>query len=295
MATSALSVLRTRIGELIELDSSTIADALTLYVNLAGRRIWNAHPWPERRIDTVLSTVVPYATGTVALTNAATTCVGTGTTFPTTSTGRKIATAYGSPWYRVTYVGATSLTLGRNYLETTATAAAYVLYQDEYDLTSSWNQIEGVYLILDRARGRLRPLTKVMLDASTFNPSIAAAPESWSPTTETTAGTPRIRLNPIPDATYGVVVTGLKTWTVLSGDSDVAAVHEDREELLIYGACLWAQRLANAKHIVSEETFLRMMSDAWNVAQRRKHGVVYRQPFDAGSYAEGNVVDISNL
>ena len=199
MAQATLSVLRTRIGNLIELDSSTIADDLTLYINLAGRRIWNAHPWPERTVDAIVSTVAPYETGTVALTEGATTCVGTGTTFPSAApTVRKIALSVGSPWYRTTYVSGTSLTLARAYLEDTESAASFVLYQDEYDVTSAAKNIQGVYLILDRTRGKTTPLPQSFLDSAAFTPDQTGAPSSWSPCTETTAGTPRIRVHPGP-------------------------------------------------------------------------------------------------
>lgn len=296
MAQATLTTLLTRIGNLIELDSSTISDDLTLYINMAGRRIWNAHPWPERVVDAIVSTVAPYETGTVALTNGATTCVGTGTTFPSASpTVRKIALSMGSPWYRTTYVSGTSLTLARNYLEDTETAASFVLYQDEYDVAAAAKNIQGVYLILDRTRGKTTPLPQAFLDAAAFTPDQTGAPSSWSPCTETTAGTPRIRLHPVPDDTYGLVVRYEKVWTDLTSGGDTPALHQDREELLIYGACLWAQRLAQAKNIVSSDTFDKMMAEAWSVAQRRRPGSFQRLPFDHATYGGDSAMDLSAL
>lgn len=66
--------------------------------------------------------------GTATLTNGATTCTGSGTTFLATDAGRYIKSDVEGDWYPIAaFVSTTSLTLGQNYLGTTAGSLSYTI------------------------------------------------------------------------------------------------------------------------------------------------------------------------
>ncbi len=251
------------------------------YLNLAGREIWVAHEWPERKMETVLSTVIPYSTGTVDLTNAATTCVGSGTTFVTGMTGRKISLSYDDPWYRVTYVGATSLTLGRNYLEATTAGATYTLWQDEYDLPTTMESLQSAALLLEADVGHLKIVDHVTLDGDAIVPLETGRPASIGLVTPgSTATTRRVRVWPIPDAEYAIVVRGLKTWTEFAVDGDYSALGPNADRLIIEGACLLMGRFKTASRVITREQWMDDVHRLWMRSSRVSPKVGYRRRFD---------------
>ena len=105
---------------------------------LAMEKSWN---WYTRKA--YLSVEAPYATGTIALTNGATTCVLTGGTFPTwAATGRLYIN--GQPVLDVTTRNSgTSLTLAANFGGETA-SYSYTLFLDNYALESNAFEFMGI-------------------------------------------------------------------------------------------------------------------------------------------------------
>jgi hypothetical protein len=102
-------------------------------------------PWAER--NGRITTQTPYTTGTVAISQGSSTLTGTGTAWNTNNTfGVKNARKTGhividgqETIYDVSAVGGdTSITLTSPFVGTTETAATYVYYEDEYDLSADF-------------------------------------------------------------------------------------------------------------------------------------------------------------
>lgn len=102
-------------------------------------------PWAERKAR--LTTQAPYSTGTVAITKGSSTLTGTGTAWNTnnafsvknTRKSGKIVIAGQSTIYDITSVNSdTSITLASPYVGDDQTAATYLYFEDEYDLSADF-------------------------------------------------------------------------------------------------------------------------------------------------------------
>lgn len=252
------------------------------YVNMAARFVWTSHMWVERWKDNNLVTVAPYSTGTAAIANAATALTGSGTIWSATYNKFKFATAYSQPWYRFTRTGNTTGTLDRAYVETTETAATYVLYQDEFDLASDVDTVITVSLYRSAQNPVVyTPLSQ--LDASAFVHGTTGVPQFWSMTTGQTADTKRIRLYPIPDAAYGLRVQYAKAWTDLSTDGDLHALGANKDLLLIKAAAFEAQAIVGSQRYVSKSEVDQAIADAWSNERPMMSSPLRRRPFDYGT------------
>jgi hypothetical protein len=98
-------------------------------------------PWAERQSR--LTTMAPYSTGTVSITQGSTTLTGVSTLWTTTNafgvnnarTTGKIVINGTSPIYEISSVGgAGTITLTSAYVGTTVAAGTYSYFEDEYDL-----------------------------------------------------------------------------------------------------------------------------------------------------------------
>lgn len=91
------------------------------------------------------TTVAPYETGTVSVTNGSKTVTGSGTTFTAAMVGRKIRVNDEEAYYKIAaYVGTTEVTLEVPYQGSADSALTYSIYKDEYKL----NADVDVYKIL---------------------------------------------------------------------------------------------------------------------------------------------------
>ena len=119
--------------------------------------------WRAIRTSSYITTVAEYTTGTVAVTNGSTTLTGTDTVWVTGMTDRKIKFDDDDEIYAFTYVSETSGTLGKNFLGTTATAATYTIFDDDYALASDFQRMlpygnkRGLYYFDDGDRFYLEP------------------------------------------------------------------------------------------------------------------------------------------
>ena len=111
---------------------------------------------PYLMTDGAITTVAPYETGTVTVTNNSKTVTGSGTTFTTAMVGRKIRVAGQNAYYRIaSYVSGTEITLENIFQGDTASAQTYSIYKDEYRLPSDLDvykvmrQIEDSQSIVD--------------------------------------------------------------------------------------------------------------------------------------------------
>jgi hypothetical protein len=295
MAQASFSQIVNEVGAALDLDvtpGSDGEDSVKRYVNWAARRVWTSRPWYERRAETVLTLSAPYTTGTVSLTNASTTVTGSGTTFTSGMTGRKIALGYGSPWYRFTYVGATSGTLAQAYAEPSVTGSNYVIFQDEYDVSSTCDVVTAVSILYEG--GRTTGLSEARLDDSAYVHSAVGIPRYYSLTDSTTAGTRRLRLWPIPDATYRIRVHYLKSYTDMVGESDLCDLGVNKERLLFKAACLESQHLSDAPPRVSEGELEQLIERVWRDQQDRVPLAYQRRGFDSTARDYGAWLDSTN-
>lgn len=244
------------------------------WINQACRRIAYAYPWDERRAEQRISTVATYATGTATLTQGSTTVTGSGTTWTSAMVGRKIALGVGQPYYRIaTRVSDTEITISDAYAETTATASAYVIYQDEYDLAATTHSVENAQVIRDSFVGPFAMYEQRQFEDSIFAGSSTSPPVAGCVCTSTTVGTPRIRITPVPDDIYRISFRYLKTWTDLSADGDLytASLPVDVEELILDRTLRWAPKIEGSRRVMSDNEFRVALAQAWSNHHKRRY------------------------
>lgn len=295
MALTAAQLI-SEVETLIELSGTDIDTSVGRYLNLAGRELWCARLWDEKKKEVILLTVAPYTTGTVTITNASTTLTGSGTTFTSAMVGRKFCLATGGPFYRISaYVSATQLTLARAYQETTASGSGFTIYQDEYDVATDLDVITSVNLNYTRDRGQLRSVTESELDTSSYATSAVTAPQAFAPTVETTAGTYRIRIWPIPDQVYAMRVLYLKGWTDIA-TTDVSGLGSNKDRLLLYATTLLAQKIPGCRQATSEAEVAALTEKVWREQQSQIPLSGSRERFDRGVVWRNTIqIDTSSL
>jgi hypothetical protein len=87
--------------------------------------------------DGFFTTIAPYETGTVTVTNGSKTVTGSGTTFTAAMVGRKIRVNDEQAYYKIAaFVGATEITLEVEYGGSSDSSLTYSIYKDEYKLNA---------------------------------------------------------------------------------------------------------------------------------------------------------------
>lgn len=164
--------------------------------------------WKRNESDSVLQTVAPYATGTLAIAAGGTALTLTGGTFTAAMTGRAIQIDGRSEWYEFTFVGAGSGTIDRAYEGSTVTAAAYSVSQFVYRLAATVKLISS---IANPDTGPLERMTRAELLATSGGRQQTGAPAIWAPYMDDSSTPPRmqIQLYPTPDAVYPLMVTSV--------------------------------------------------------------------------------------
>jgi len=295
MAQLTFTELVGEVGAALDLDVSSGSDGETSvkrFVNWAARRIWTSRPWYERRAETVITTLAPYTTGTATLTNASTAVTGSGTTWTTSYDGAKIALGYGQPWYRFTRTGNTTGTIAQAYAESTATNSTYVLYQDEFNVSATCDVVTSVVLFYEN--GTMHGLSEGRMDSSAYVHGATGLPRYYSLTDSTTAGTRRIRIWPIPDQAYRIRVHYLKSYTDMSGASDLCGLGQNKERLLFKAALLEGQALSDAPRKTSEGEVEELIERAWRDQQDAVPRRYERRAFDATAREYGTWLDSTN-
>lgn len=257
-------------------DDTTIRRA----INHAGRYIWTSYPWPERKAVTVLTTVAPYSTGTATFTENSASVTGSGTTWSGFS-GRKMAKGYNAPFYRISGNGSTTaITLARNYIEDTATGSAYIVYQDEYNTSSVVDTILSAHLLVNQTTGPALFVSEARIDAEVTIQAYAGKPTTVGLCVPTTAGTPRIRVTPVPDDVYGIEVKYLKGWIDLANDTDIPVLDVNKESLLISVALLFAQRPSDNRVMMDYDRADALIREYWGKNQNMAPMTFRKRRFD---------------
>lgn len=299
MAQKTLTQLRSSLATLLGIGATDGNNSATLtdYLNWAGRRIWNRYPWPDRMKNGTVSTVAPYSTGTVAVTNGSTGITFSGSTLTSGMAARKFTVALGGPWYRLSSVntGAGTAVLDRAYDEATDSAASFYIYQDEYDLTASVvGTVKDVRIHSSGSRGSLDFTTLKLLDDVQFLPTIIGIPSNFTATVRTTAGTRRLRVWPIPQDTYWLEYRYLSEWTDLSADGDTPVLPQNMEELLLKVALQFGSYLADGKEGPSDADIEALMKLWWRANPEVSPKVGMRSGLDS-PVARGLTMDLTGL
>ena len=265
MALTSLDIIE-HVEDLIDVDDATTRLRILDFVNITGRDIWMAHPWPERHAEGTITTLAPYSTGTVSTSSA--TVTGSGTTFPTTFTAAlaKFSRSYDDPFYTVTTRdSATQLTLAENYLETALSGATYVYFQDTYNLESDVDSLIDLRLQKQGADGPLAGALERRMDEAAYFSGRSGYPEAYAMVKQSSASLKRVRLWPAPDAQYRIKYRYLKSFTDMAADSAESVIPESRRDLLICGTLRYAYRLKDEyqKALAEEQLFGRLLKQHW--------------------------------
>lgn len=172
--------------------------------------------WKRQEFDTVLQTVAPYETGTVAIAEGGTAVTLIGGAFTSGMTGRAIAIDGREEWYEFTYVDGTHATIDRAYEGPTVTAAAFRVFQFIYPLPEDCKILSQIIRAggagpLDRFRG-------AQLDRSTGGRQMFGRPGAFALYMDDSSEPPRMQaqLYPAPDTVYPLILKCV-------GEADVPA------------------------------------------------------------------------
>ena len=193
-------------------------DLVDGWINARYARVLDHFPWKELELETVLSSVAAYNTGTVNATLGSAAVVGVGTTFAAGMTGQQIAVSCGGPLYTVTFVDATDITLDRPYEGTTVTGAGFVIFQSTYTLPPD---AKTVLTVQDPSTGL--PLVKRGREEIRDWAQTGCEPTGWAMAADT-AESPgpvyhTLRLDPPPTLQRGYPLRYLKAALGFSGEN----------------------------------------------------------------------------
>lgn len=268
------------------------------WLNQAFRMIAYAYPWDDMRAEQRIATVAPYTTGTATFTLDSATVTGSGTTWTAAMVGRKIALTQGGTYYRITaFASTTSITIADTYAGATASGSAYTIYQDEYDLAATTHSIEDAVPLIDGALPLAQKSQREMDGADPLGRT-TGRPVAYGPCASVTVGTPRVRLMPVPDAVYRFSFRYLKTWTDLSGETDMYVTQglpADIEELAIDRALRWAPKLEGSRRVMSDTAWADALLDVWKGHRRLRYPVGHRRGIVASMPSHGLIVNTSGL
>ena len=264
------------------------------YLNQAFRTIAYAYPWDERRGDQIVTTVAPYSTGTVAVSQAGTTVTCTGSTLTSGMVGRKFALSQGGPFYRIATVntGAGTFTISA-FAEATVTASAFVIYQDEYDLDAATHSVEQGVAFRDRWTGPFVMYDQRTFDAANFTGWTTGAPIAGCVCTSTTVGTPRIRISPVPDAIYRINLRYLKAWVSLTDGSNTYTTQglpEDIEELALDRALRWLPKIEGSRRVMTDDQWWTALRRVWAMHSKSRYRIGPRRGTYGGQGTFGGII-----
>lgn len=214
-----LSTMKNRIFRFTNLNSEIIESILQDAYRQLCMMDWN-----QLNLIRQISTVAPYATGTVTITNTGA-VTGSGTTFTSTMTDRYMQVYYDDSFFRVaSYVDDTHITLEDWTGLALTTATSYSIFKLIYTLDSS------IKLIYDVAYQISLPKKS----QSYFNRLDPARSTTGSPTWWAYAGmdatnTPQIEIYPVADDVYPLRVYGKRKISELT-DTSTPILSEDLVE-----------------------------------------------------------------
>lgn len=248
-------------------------DLLDAWIDGRYAEILDRLQWERLKIESVLETVAPYQTGTVAVTEGSTGVTGTATVWTAGMTGRGFRVTGRNEYYEFTRTGDTTGTLDRPYEGSTDAAAGYAIFQSVYPLPADCRILEDVRSL--DPPGGLGRFSRSQLDASFPNRPATGNPAIWAPYMDDTSDPPRmqVELYPIPDAAKGLPITYVADQAALSaGTTSATLLPWLRPAALVAG--VWANILAHREDYVgaqfSEARFDKLVAGMALADARRK-------------------------
>ena len=255
------------------------------WINQACRYVAYKFPWSTREFEQRVSTVAPYSTGTATFTLGSATVTGSGTTWTTAMVGRKIALSVGAPYYRISaFTSTTSITIADVYAEATSSGSAYSIFQDEYDADTTTHSLLDGQVFRGTWTGPLVVVDQPPFDRYTFAGWSTGTPVVGAIVTSTTVGSARVRLSPVPDGVYRIVLRGLKKWVDMTGDSETYAssLPEDVEELILDRALRWAPKVEGSRRVLSDKEIDVALRSVWQSFSKRRYPIGMRRGIGEG-------------
>lgn len=184
--------------EALKLPHGAGTDKVTLnrLINTRRREILDQMGFTRREKTDNIITVAEYNTGTVEFTQGSDTITGTGTTWTSAMTGRRIRKFGENSYYTFTYVSGTEGTLDRVYEGDTDSEASYSLTLSNYALPSDldvlWS-IKNIHTGTDMGE-----ISRELLDQKDPSRLLVGEPCEWSHFDEDSNGLPQVELYPTP-------------------------------------------------------------------------------------------------
>lgn len=235
-------VLQQELADRLNIDQTVTANGTRLkrWLNFIQNDIASRYPFEWLYARTMVQTVADKTAGTVAVTNGATSVVGTSTAFAAGDKRKFIQLEGDTNWYEVTAVASQTLTIDPAFAGATLTAGTYKLRQVYYNLPTNLFQVFDV-------RQANTPLKLTQLGIWTldqFQPDIqtTAPPSGYhlfrdDPDTAATSAKQRqISFFPSPDDEYNMEIRYIYQLTDLSADGDIPILPVPYHSVMLDGA-----------------------------------------------------------
>jgi hypothetical protein len=180
------------------------ADVLDSLINERYRRALRRLDWQRLKVQAWLETVVPYETGTLAVSEGGTALVGTDTVWTAAMTGRSIRIAGRDEWYTFTRTGALTGTIDRAYEGDDETAASYSIWKNVYVLPAACFRLLSMRILGDPQD--LDQVSQEALDEMDPSRSDTGTPQRYALHQDDSSSPPcqQVELHPVPDEEIGI-------------------------------------------------------------------------------------------
>ena len=243
MATLTFANVETRVANRLRLPTtnSTEMTKLDAVINDVYREIASKFVWPWLLKRQLINTVAPYETGTVSVTKSSTTATLSATATPTQAekTFHVPSNDVENAIYRISaHTDATdTLTLASAYTGSTAAAAAYKIWSDEYDLASDVGEVRWV-----RRAGWRLPMVKLgpeRMQHLKGHDRSEGPPQYWAvydfDTTGDPTTVPQLVIHPFPDDTYQLEIHYKRTLNTEVSSSTRLLIPDDYLHVIEWG------------------------------------------------------------
>ena len=229
---------------------------MTALIQAEHDTIIDEYPWPQRKYDSLITTVAPYSTGT--LSSSGTTLTGVNTVWTSAMVNRYIRIGSNTFFSRITaFTSTTSLTIESALPSDAAAGSTYTIFQHLYNLPSNFGRATNI-----TGDWRLREISRSDIDrVDPYRSSTASVPDSYNirgldPNT-TSSQLYQIEFWPVPSAATAIRVEYLIS-NSLSADTD--------EPLYPGDVLVWKAAETGAYFLFGKNG-----DDAWSLLAERYH------------------------
>jgi hypothetical protein len=179
------------------------AEVLLGMINDRIEVICRSRQWSRLKHTDTIQTVAQYRTGTIDIAVGATSGTGTGTTFTTAMTGRRIRIANLLEYYIFTYVSPTAFTIDRAYeADDDADDVAYTIFQPVYAMPPDLAEVTS--LINPTLGIEMQEVDRSYINRNAASRLAIEPPRVYAPFEDSSGGLTRIELYPAPGESVGL-------------------------------------------------------------------------------------------